>query len=78
VRFRTGVEVGKTMPVSELRGVNDAVVICGAPPSARFAGGRAQSACVHFAMEFSLPAPAIAPSTGKSRGLRPPQMTTAS
>jgi glutamate synthase (NADPH/NADH) small chain len=53
VRFRTGVEVGKTMPVSELRASHDAVVICGgaAKPRDLPVEGRNLRG-VHFAMEF--------------------------
>ena len=53
VRFRTGVEIGKTMPVSELRAGHDALVLCGGackprdlPVEGRDLRG------VHFAMEY--------------------------
>ena len=53
VRFRTGVEVGKTMPVSELRASHDALVICGgaAKPRDLPVEGRNLRG-VHFAMEY--------------------------
>ena len=53
VRFRTGVEVGKTMPVSELRATHDALVICGgaAKPRDLPVEGRNLRG-VHFAMEY--------------------------
>jgi len=53
VRFRTGVEVGKTISASELRASHDALVICGGATKPRDlpVEGRKLSG-VHFAMEF--------------------------
>ncbi|HEX7599073.1 MAG TPA: glutamate synthase subunit beta [Polyangia bacterium] len=53
VRFQTGVEVGKTMPVAELRLGHDALVLCGGACKPRDlpVGGRALGG-VHFAMEY--------------------------
>ena len=53
VRFRTGVEVGKTMSASELRAGNDALVICGGackPRDLPVQGRNLRG--VHFAMEY--------------------------
>jgi glutamate synthase (NADPH/NADH) small chain len=53
VQFRTGVEVGKSMPVAELKMTSDAVVLCGGACKPRDlpVEGR-QLKGVHFAMEF--------------------------
>jgi glutamate synthase (NADPH) small chain len=53
VSFRTGVEVGKTMPVVEMRLDSDAIVLCGGACKPRDlpVEGR-QLHGVHFAMEF--------------------------
>jgi glutamate synthase (NADPH/NADH) small chain len=53
VKFRTGVEVGKTMPVPEMRLDSDAVVLCGGACKPRDlpVEGRPLHG-VHFAMEF--------------------------
>jgi glutamate synthase (NADPH/NADH) small chain len=53
VQFRTGVEVGKTLPVAELKIASDAVVLCGGACKPRDlpVEGRPLKG-VHFAMEF--------------------------
>jgi glutamate synthase (NADPH/NADH) small chain len=53
VRFRTGVEVGRTMSASELRASHDALVICGGackPRDLPVEGRNLRG--VHFAMEY--------------------------
>jgi glutamate synthase (NADPH/NADH) small chain len=53
VRFQTGVEVGKTMPVSELRVDTDALVLCGGACKPRDLPVEGRSLLgVHFAMEY--------------------------
>jgi glutamate synthase (NADPH/NADH) small chain len=53
VRFQTGVEVGKTIPVSELRVDTDALVLCGGACKPRDLPVEGRGLLgVHFAMEY--------------------------